>query len=79
MKTRQQLVESKFREKVSVIIHIGPNLKPYFMGDGNHRIAIAYILGLKEIPAQIGCAPKCNSFPPLFQEKFLQLKQNFKF
>lgn len=36
----------------NVLIHL-INGKPYFAGGGFHRLAIAFILGLKEIPVDI--------------------------
>lgn len=42
------------REKGGVHIHIGRNGEPIFGGGGNHRLAIAQILGLESIPVQLG-------------------------
>ncbi len=50
---RGDLIPGNFREKGSVLIHLGPNGVPFFGLKGHHRFAIAYILGIP-IPAQIG-------------------------
>ena len=43
-----------YREMGGVLIHIGPDGEFYFGGNGNHRLAIALVLELDEIPAQLG-------------------------
>lgn len=48
-----ELSNNNFREKGSVLIHLGPNGELFFGLKGNHRFAIAYILNIP-IPAQIG-------------------------
>ncbi len=48
------LVEDNYRERGGILIHIGPDGKPYFAGSGYHRFAIAKILNLR-FPAQVGC------------------------
>ncbi|ABR46448.1 hypothetical protein Amet_0213 [Alkaliphilus metalliredigens QYMF] len=52
--TRAELDEKAFRENGGVYIHLGPNGEPYFGGAGYHRFAIALVLGIPLIPAQIG-------------------------
>jgi hypothetical protein len=43
-----------FRERGGVYIHIGRHNNPIFGGGGCHRLAMAIILGIDEIPAQVG-------------------------
>ncbi|SLN47401.1 hypothetical protein ROJ8625_02310 [Roseivivax jejudonensis] len=42
------------REHGGVLVHIDRNGLPMLAGNGNHRMAIARILGLERIPAQLG-------------------------
>ncbi|ETW12663.1 hypothetical protein ATO8_11614 [Roseivivax marinus] len=42
------------REHGGVLVHIDRTGRPMLAGNGNHRLAIARILGLERIPAQIG-------------------------
>lgn len=46
------------REKGGIHIHIGRNQELLFSGGGHHRLAIAQILNLEEIPAQLGVIHK---------------------
>ena len=54
LRTRKELVQGNFREEGRVLIHIGPDGRPYFGGKGNHRLAIAIAAGLEQFPAQLG-------------------------
>ncbi|SFD46460.1 hypothetical protein SAMN04515678_101191 [Roseivivax sediminis] len=42
------------REHGGVLVHIDRDGRPMLAGNGNHRLAIARILGLERIPAQLG-------------------------
>lgn len=53
--TRKELDRNAFREYGGVLFHIGPQGKPYFGMAGQHRFAMCLILGIKKVPAQIGC------------------------
>ena len=55
LRKTKEVKKGVFREYGSVLIHIGPGGKPFFGGGGAHRFAIAKILNLEYIPAQIGC------------------------
>jgi len=43
-----------FRERGGVYVHIGRHSQPVFSLRGNHRLAIARILSLSLMPAQLG-------------------------
>ena len=58
LKTRKELDPSNFREKDGILVHIGPNGKPFFGGNGFHRLAMAMVLGINPIPACIGVIDK---------------------
>jgi hypothetical protein len=58
LKTRNELEPSNFREKDGILIHIGPGGKPFFGGNGFHRLAMARVLELNPIPACIGVVDK---------------------
>lgn len=64
LKTREEIDPNAFRENEGILIHIGPNGKPFFGGGGFHRLAIARILKLEEIPACIGVVDR-DSIPHL--------------
>lgn len=64
LKTREEIDPNAFREKEGILIHIGPGGKPFFGGGGFHRLAIARILKLEEIPACIGVVDR-DSIPHL--------------
>lgn len=51
---RSKLELGGYREMGGVLIHIGPDGEFYFGGNGNHRLAIALVLELDEIAAQLG-------------------------
>jgi hypothetical protein len=53
LRTREELGRRR-REKGGVYVHIGRNNRPVFGAGGCHRLAIAQIIGLKSIPAQLG-------------------------
>ena len=53
-KTQKQLNFFNFNEHGGLLFHIDRNNKPIYGAGGMHRFAMAKILGLKEIPAQLG-------------------------
>lgn len=53
LKTRQELDPRAYREEGGVLVCIGPDGEP-LLYDGFHRLAIALILELPIIPAQLG-------------------------
>lgn len=57
LKTRTEINPKAYREHGGILIHIGPNGKPYFGMGGAHRFAIAQILGIV-MPAQLGIIHK---------------------
>lgn len=54
VKTQQQLHPKTLREKGGIHIHISRAGEPLFAGGGFHRLAIARLIGLPRIPAQLG-------------------------
>jgi hypothetical protein len=54
MRTRRELDPDAYREVGGVYIHLGRDTKPIFGDAGCHRLAIARVLELTEIPAQLG-------------------------
>lgn len=53
--TRRQLIGGRaFREQGGVYVHIDRHTRPVFGLGGFHRLALARILGLERIPAQLG-------------------------
>lgn len=55
LKTQAELKEAKAtREKGGVHVHVGRDGELIFGGGGCHRLAIAQLLGMKKIPAQLG-------------------------
>lgn len=54
MRSKKELSPNSFRETGGIFIHIDRNGRPIFGGGGWHRLAIAKVLKLTEIPAQIG-------------------------
>lgn len=52
--TRAELPGRSFREKGGIYLHIGRTGEPVFGGAGYHRFAIARILDLERVPAQLG-------------------------
>lgn len=68
IRTRKELNPRNFREENGILIHIGPSGEP-IVGDGFHRMAMALILNLPLIPAQIGCVYK-DAIP--FLQRFRQ-------
>jgi len=58
LKSRKELSQYSFREKGGVYCHIGRNSTVIFAGGGFHRLAIAKILELESMPAQIGVVHK---------------------
>jgi hypothetical protein len=55
MKTKLELDPNHFRELNGIRIHVGPSGQLFFCDAGTHRLAMAIILGIRVIPAQIGC------------------------
>lgn len=64
LKARNELDQSNFREKDGILVHIGIGGEVIFGGNGFHRLAIAKILELEQIPACIGLVHK-ESIPLL--------------
>lgn len=58
LKTRKEIDPSNFRESEGILVHIGRGGEVFFGGNGFHRLAIAKVLGLEEIPACIGLVDK---------------------
>lgn len=56
--TRQEINNHNFKENGGILIHIDRNANFIFGGGGCHRLAIAKILQLKVIPAQVGVVHK---------------------
>lgn len=54
LKTRAELHGNAFREHGGVFVHVGRSGSLIFGLGGYHRLSIAKILGIDEIPAQIG-------------------------
>jgi hypothetical protein len=52
--TKNELDPCHFRENQGILMHFGPDGKPYFGGGGFHRLTIAKLLELDEIPVQVG-------------------------
>lgn len=65
--TRHQLFPHAFREDGGIYVHISRNGTPIFGGGGIHRLAIAKILKLPEIPAQLGVTHR------IFWEKYKRI------
>lgn len=49
-----ELFPGQNRELGGIEIHIGPEGEPIFGDSGNHRLAMALVLGLPRIPAMLG-------------------------
>lgn len=58
LKSVQELNNFNFREFGGVYVHIGPDGEPYLGMGGLHRFAIALILEIDKIPAQVGVVHK---------------------
>jgi len=58
IKPGKEIKPGIFRESGTFLIHVGPNGELYLGGGGHHRFAMALILNLDLIPAQIGCVHK---------------------
>ena len=54
LRTRAELGGRSFRENYGLVIHIGRHNQPLFSWHGCHRLAIARILELPAVPAQLG-------------------------
>jgi hypothetical protein len=59
IRTRKEINPRNFRESGGIYVHIGPSGKLFFGAEGCHRFAIARILELPVVPAQIGCVYEC--------------------
>ena len=64
LKPRKEIEPGNFREHDGIYVHIAKNGKPVFGGNGYHRLAIAKILELEEIPVCVGMVDK-DSIPLL--------------
>jgi hypothetical protein len=51
----QELNPHHFRETDGIRINIGPGRKLVFADGGTHRLAMAIVLALPIVPAQVGC------------------------
>lgn len=58
LKKRKEVEPDNFREKDGIYVHIAKGGKPVFGGNGYHRLAIAKVLELKEIPVCVGMVDK---------------------
>ncbi len=54
LRTRSELGGRPFRENFGMVIHIGRHNQPLFSWHGCHRLAVARILELPAVPAQLG-------------------------
>jgi hypothetical protein len=54
LRSRRELPGWSIREHRGVYMHIGPDLAPVFGNGGCHRLAIARVLELPQIPVQLG-------------------------
>lgn len=61
LRSMSELNPNAFREEGGVYVHLGPDGEPIFGGGGYHRFAMALVLELKRIPAQIGCVDPSSS------------------
>lgn len=52
--SQSELCNNNIRERGGIHIHIGRNQELLFSGGGHHRLAIAQLLNLEEIPVQLG-------------------------
>lgn len=72
LRTRQEILDSNFREYGGIFIHIGRKGEPIFGDGGVHRLVMAQHLGFSTIPCQLGVvhpdAIGSNSFD-LFVDK----------
>jgi len=50
-----ELQDGRLRAHGDIHMHIGPDGEPVFGGFGCHRLAMAMVLELPSIPAQVGC------------------------
>jgi hypothetical protein len=54
VRTRAELPGPSIREHRGVYVHLGPEAEPVFGNGGCHRLAMARVLDLPQIPAQLG-------------------------
>lgn len=54
LRSQMELFPDQDRELGGIEIHIGPDGEPIFGDSGNHRLAMALVLGLPRIPAMLG-------------------------
>ncbi len=65
--TQSELSMFAFREHGGINFHVGPEGEPFFGQIGQHRLAMALVVGIKRIPAELG-AIYVGSLP--FLKKF---------
>lgn len=53
-RTRKELDPHAYREVGGILIHVGRNGQPIFGTGGCHRLAMAQVIGLARVPAQVG-------------------------
>ncbi|TVR18835.1 MAG: hypothetical protein EA391_01610 [Balneolaceae bacterium] len=58
LKTRQEINPGNFREEDGILVHIANDGEIIFGGNGFHRLAMAQVLELKQIPACLGLVDK---------------------
>lgn len=54
LRTRQEVDPKAYREVGGIYIHIDRKDSPVFGNGGCHRLAIAHVVGLENVPAQVG-------------------------
>ena len=58
LKTRQEINPGNFREEDGILVHIAKDGEIIFGGNGFHRLAMAQVLELKQVPACVGLVDK---------------------
>jgi hypothetical protein len=58
LKPRKEIEPGNFREHDGIYVHIAKNGKPVFGGNGFHRLTMAKVLELEEIPICVGMVHK---------------------
>jgi hypothetical protein len=54
LRTRAEMDPGSYREVGGILIHVGRDNQPIFGNGGCHRLAIAQVLHLDRVPAQLG-------------------------
>jgi hypothetical protein len=54
LRCRDELGPGGYRERGGIYVHVDRDGNPIFGGGGTHRLAMALILGLRRVPAQLG-------------------------